>query len=76
MWDSPSSDSSIYRTIQFSLAIDRMIVLISLGLNPAEMTVMEIYEKGQDGVAFQPKLTIMDAARVKQVATENSFITD
>lgn len=76
MWDSPSSDSSIYRSIQFSLAIDRIITLLNLGYKPANMTVREIYKASQESVDIQPKYSIMDSARIKQVANQNSFISD
>lgn len=73
MWDSPSSN---YRSIQFSLTIDRIIALKKLGYEPANMTVREIWQTVQDSVDIQPKYSIMDCARIRQVAANNSFITD
>lgn len=76
MWESPSSESSIYRSIQFSLTINNMLRLIKAGFNPAEMTVREIYDAMQNLFDISGKASIMDAARIKQVATNNSLLSD
>jgi hypothetical protein len=80
MWISPSEEHSamlaIYRREQFFLAEQRIAVLRFFKYDPAEMTVREIYEIGQELIDFQPKYSIMDAARIKQVATKNSVIGD
>lgn len=63
----------IYRRTQFDLAEQRITILQGNGYKPAEMTVREIYETSID---FAEKWSIMDCARIKQVACDNSFITD
>lgn len=76
MWESSSGEASIYRSIQFSLAIDRIIALRKFGYEPAKMTVQEIYKASKLAVDSLRQMTIMDAARVKQVSTKNSLISD
>lgn len=71
MWESASSDSLVYRSIQFSLTIDNVIKLKNAGFDPANMAVREIFEKGQDELVFSPKLSIMDSARIKHLALNN-----
>lgn len=67
----------IYREAQFFFAKQRIDMLIQRGYKPAEMTVREIYETLiQVAVDTETKCSILDAARIKQVVTNNSLSSD